>query len=82
MSEWMIKGAFHPVGIASRYAARNLPHTVFNPSSSCRVQPSQQPKRYMEWKQRANLCVGWVLQCNAEHYFHRQSTRLDVFHFD
>ena len=51
----MLKGALHPVGIASRYAARSLPHTVCNPSgsSSCRIQPSQQRKRYMEWKQRA-----------------------------
>ena len=37
--EWIIKGAFHPIGIASRYAARNLPHTVCNPSRSCRIQP-------------------------------------------
>lgn len=54
MSERMIKGALHPVGIASCYAARNLSHTVCtNPSGPRRIQPSQQRKRYMEWKQRA-----------------------------
>ena len=53
MSKWMIKGGdLHPVGMASHYAARNLPHTVCNPSCSCRIQPSQQPKHYLGWKQR------------------------------
>ena len=57
MLKRVIKGDLHPAGIASWYAAKYPPHTVSYPSGSRssprRIQPSQQRKQYMGWKQRA-----------------------------